>query len=443
MRKHDGSPEEMRDSKDHPGGETPNLDQPCSAKAKKKLKADKYCYELVQHAFLPKGFTPVVVAEHQQKIKSLLDSEKLARRGDRNVAQSDLRGTLIKQFEKNVKTLQKKAQTSIKGFQHSFYTNHMAVLNELRPDVPAGPQRVIDKVTATVRDWHYRNSNATVLHNNYDPVIEKFERQYNSLRPDLHAIKASIKKTLPHVIIVSDASHVEISLVDSNYDSLLIAVIYTGDARFRIKHTATADTRAISQHISNGREYVKDANNIFVKRYVYRNMASYDDSWTSGQFSSRNGLIPLGADTNQVIIKHLRAAQQGQSYFISFTTSKKRIFGSTGAEFYDPANGQAIVDLAKVAQARIYDVHTAQAVTGIITPAELRWGMQFVEGDDDYERNAAARDTVRTRELLIEGLVPGAGIVSLRRANVHGGAWRDLDGGAAKTNALAATLFPD
>jgi hypothetical protein len=408
-----------------------------------KVKADKYCYELVQHASLPKGFTPIVVAEHQQKIAHLLDSEKLARRGDRNVAQINLRGTLIAQFEKNVKTLQKKAQTNIKLSQTSFHTKQLLVLNQLRPAVQAGPQGVINKVTATVRDWHYRNSNATVSHNNYDPVIEQFEQQYNSLRPDLHAIKASIKKAIPHGIIVSDGSHVEISLLDSNYDSLLIAVIYTGDARFRVKHTAAAETRAIYQHISNGREYVKDANSIFVKRYVYRNMASYDDPWTSGQFSSRNGMIPLGVDTNQMIIKHLRAAQQGQSYFISFTTSTRRIFGSTGAEFFDSANGQAIVDLAKVAQASIYDVHAAQAVTGIITPAELRWGMQFVEGDDDYERNAAARDTVRTRELLIEGLVPRAGIVSLRRANVHGGAWRDLDGGVAKTNALAAALFPD
>lgn len=407
-----------------------------------KLKVDKYCYELVKHAILPEGFTPLVVAENQLKIKNILDSEKLIRRENKDIAQGDLRGTLIEQFEKNVKILQNKARTLIKGDQNRFHNNHMLVLGELRQR----PQAVIgniNKVTAAVRNWHYRDSNATISHNNYDPVIEQFERQYNSLRPDLHAIKASLKNTLPHVIIVSDASHVEISLVNSNYDSLLIAVIYTGDARFRIKHAANADTRAIYQHISNGREYVKDANNIFVKRYVYRNMASYDDPWASGQFSSRNGMIPGGANTNQVIIKHLRAAQQGQSYFISFTTSKKRIFGSTGSEFYEPANGQAIVDLAKVDQARIYDVHTAQAVTGIITPSELRWGMQFVEGDDDYERNAAARDTVRTRELLIEERVPGTGIVSLRRANVHGGAWRDLDGSVTKTNALAPTLFPD
>jgi|GEM_PF-6815080 len=411
------------------------------------MKADKYCYELIQHKTVPIGFTSSAIADGHHKIRTFLDTEKLARRGERDVAQSDLRGTLTNQFERDVKGAQTRARTGIKNTQQTFHKKHLQMMAELRASlivtVPAGAAATLNKVTASVRDWHYKGSNATVLHQHYDPVIEDFERRYSAARPDLSAITAGLKQQLPGAIFVSDANHLEISLLNAEYDSLVIAVIYTGDARFRIKHQATADTRAIYQHISNEREYVKDANNIFVKRYVYRNMASYDDPWTSGRFTSRNGRMPQGADVNQMIIRHLRAAQQGQSYFISFSTSKKRIFGSTGAEFYDPANGQVVIDLAKIAQERIYDVHTAQAVNGIITLQPLRWGMQFVEGDDDYERNAAARDTVRTRELLIEEAVPGAAIVTLRRSSRHGGAWRDLDGTTLKTATLAASLFPD
>lgn len=406
------------------------------------MKADKYCYELVQHQVIPTGFDPIAVAKHQQTIQVILEMEKLIRRQTRNIAQSELRGTLTQQFATDVKRAQATAQRSIK----SAHQNHLQVMAQIRTNVGAPPNPNpwpgFSRYTGTVRNSQYRDANASVSHRRYDPVIEQFEQRYNSNRPNIDTIKGCIKRALPDAILLSDGNHIEISVMNSEYDSLPIAMIYTGDARFRIKRRATGETRDVYEHIGNGREYVKDANNIFVKRYVYRNMADYDDPWTNDGFRSRNGAVPNGANINDVIIRHLRAAQQGQSYFISFTTSKKRIFGSTGTEFYDPVKGQVIIDLAKIAQEKIYDVHTAQAVTGIITANELRWGMQFVEGDDDYERNAAARDTVRTRELLIEAHVPAAAIVSLRRGGRHGGAWRDLDGTVTKTSALPSALFP-
>ena len=172
-------------------------------------------------------------------------------------------------------------------------------------------------------------------------------------------------------------------------------------------------------------------------------MADYDDAWKKGKFTSRNGFLPEKSDVNAMILQHLRAAQQGASYFISFTTTTKPIFGSTGIDFYKPENGQVVIDLAKVDQKRIYDVHSVHAINSIITSKDLEWGKQFVEGDDDYERNAAARDTMRTRELLIEGKVPAEAIVAIRRSDKHNGKWRDLDGTATLTADLPENVLPE
>lgn len=86
------------------------------------MKGDKYCYEIIQHQIAPSGFTAGAIAESHNRIKTLRDAEKMTRRGEREVAQSDLRGTLTQQFERDVKGAQTLAKKTIKGLINTFPT---------------------------------------------------------------------------------------------------------------------------------------------------------------------------------------------------------------------------------------------------------------------------------------------------------------------------------
>lgn len=418
------------------------------------MKEDKYCYELPRYTTVPRGFDPVDIARAQRLIGDYLEREKHFRRSQRQNALSTLRNTLDAAFAKRVKKEQearkKQLEAGFKDRGNRLHAVHREMFPALYPGgggAPTGAQIAGSKYLAPVRSDMYRATGymPEIQHKHYDPVIEQFEQAYVDARPDVNAIRASIKRLLARMpfYIVSDAGSVRVYLLDRGGDEeLLVATLYLGDFRFALKAPATSSTRAVHAHIGNGREYVRDANGVFVKRYVYRNMSLHDDPWTKGGFLSRNGRVPPGSDMNDVILKHLRAAEQGSSYFISFTTTRNPIFGSTGDTFYDPVKGQVIVDLARVDQARIYDVHSAKAVNQVITTSDLRWGVQFDPGAPAYEKNAAARDTVRTRELLVEEKVPASAIVSIRKADKHGGEWRDLDGTTIQTNAFPADLFP-
>jgi len=420
------------------------------------VKEDKYCYTLPAHANLPASIPRGLVDRVQKTIGDYLAQEKHLRKASRQAGLVDMRGTLNADFAKRVKTEQeaekKKLEERFKARGNLLHAVNQQILRQSGGPEDRGAVIAGSKVVAPVRSDMYKATGymPTIQHRNYDPVIEQFEQRYVAARPDVGAIRDELTRRVQLLKqsfdfgfrVVSDADTIRFYLQGDVGDELLAAVVYLGDARFAVKAQATLSTRPIHAHIGNGREYVRDANGVFVKRYVYRNMSAHDDPWTKDGFLSRNGKVPEGSDMNQVILKHLRAAEQGSSYFISFTTTRQPIFGSTGTSFYDPAKGQVIVDLAKVDQARIYDVHSARAVNQVITNADLRWGVQFNPGDADYEKNAAARDTVRTRELLVEEKVPGAAIVSIRKAGKHDGEWRDLDGSKIMTSALPPELFP-
>ena len=72
-----------------------------------------------------------------------------------------------------------------------------------------------------------------------------------------------------------------------------------------------------------------------------------------------------------------------------------------------------IIDASKVDRERRVDLHSLDAVLKLFGVADVNPTMPF-EKSDDYELNAAARDTVGTREILMAGHVPKKAVVAVR-----------------------------
>jgi hypothetical protein len=97
-----------------------------------------------------------------------------------------------------------------------------------------------------------------------------------------------------------------------------------------------------------------------------------------------------------------------------------------------------IVDAARIPKKRIYDVHTLEAISKVIGVGKIEWDTKF--GEDDYEPIAAARDTARTREVLIEEKVEEPAIMCIRKGAEP---WHDVAGPnvMVKTNQVPPWRF--
>ena len=262
-----------------------------------------------------------------------------------------------------------------------------------------------------------------------------YEKKYHTNRPNLIQLGNSIRDLPPELYFGVGKNNVLIMMkCPELFCDLIIARIYTGDARFKLKTPSNGSLRDVYCHIANGREYVKDANGIFVKRYVLRNLSEGEDPENTGILSrkafkdcreplTRENIANSGSEIDQTIMKHLRAAQTFDSPFISFTTTINPIVGSTGTPFYVLQKGQVIVDLAKIDQDYIYDLHALSMLDKLMSGKAIRWDLEYV--DVDFEINAAVRDTLRTREILIYDIVLPKEIVAWRKGT---GDWRFLNG---------------
>lgn len=270
----------------------------------------------------------------------------------------------------------------------------------------------------------YEEFRPAFTHGKYDPIIESFEKGYHAQRASIEAIIKDIKASIPKDIgyyICKDASRVDFVVTGKHNNEVLVATIHMGDARFKKKTPEKQDPAIVDvyHHVQSGREYVKDVNNVFVRRYLVRNLSEDDKVSVSKSEGLKSrwladkkvSLDPNKEDVNAAILKHLRAAQGG-SDFISLTSTRRMIFGSAGADFYVPKKGRIVVDAAQLETEQIYDVHTLPAIAKIIANKDLEFGVKFEEGNDEKNRNAAARDTVRTREVLVLRHVPKGAIVA-------------------------------
>ena len=149
-----------------------------------------------------------------------------------------------------------------------------------------------------------------------------------------------------------------------------------------------------------------------------------------------NGSLDGDAANKQAILEHMRSKQkQGGSGFISCTATKHPIFGSGGSDFFCAKyrrfiSAVAKIDLAKIpGDVHIYSTYSKKAMGELFRTSRTGLGQEVVpqtEGDlvdknkinreisqDDFDKNSAARDAMRTREILIDGPIPKSAIVAV------------------------------
>jgi len=378
------------------------------------MKPDKYCYEIIQHEGVPEKYSAKVV-KFQRYIETYLNSEKFTRKKNRQQSYSE--------FQKELNS-----DTFMQKYKHDLKAGKDIIKKR-------NPGNTMDDKQE--RENSYKFDLQRIKHLHYDKQLFYYEKKYHTNRPDLIQLGNSIRDLPPELYFGVGKNNVLIMMkCPELFCDLIIARIYTGDARFKLKTPSNGSVRDVYCHIANGREYVKDANGIFVKRYVLRNLSEGEDPENTGILSrkafkdsrgplKRENIANIRSEIDQTIMKHLRAAQTFDSPFISFTTTINPIVGSTGTPFYVLQKGQVIVDLAKIDQDYIYDLHALPMLDKLMSGKAIRWDLEYVDGDVDFEINAAVRDTLRTREILIYDIVLPKEIVAWRKGT---GDWQFLNG---------------
>ena len=173
-------------------------------------------------------------------------------------------------------------------------------------------------------------------------------------------------------------------------------------------------------------QYVRDGGGHFVRRFVKRAIKDSDITSLNKGLAMRASVGPKsaaydektqkekdnypkrGTSTADKVFYHL---QQGSGRFVSTTTTKHDIHGNTGKSFTDPGRGFVVIDLARIPQDSIRDVHTEKAIIQGIGTNETEFRNSFGQGNDDKPTRRAIRDVVRTREVLVAGQVPYRAVI--------------------------------
>lgn len=105
--------------------------------------------------------------------------------------------------------------------------------------------------------------------------------------------------------------------------------------------------------------------------------------------------------------------QKGSQRYISLTTTKHKIYGNKGEPFLKDQNGYIVVDLARIPKEHIYDVHTAAGLSKAagIPETVFKESISKEAANEITPQDRAARDTIRTREVLVRGAIARDAIV--------------------------------
>jgi hypothetical protein len=99
--------------------------------------------------------------------------------------------------------------------------------------------------------------------------------------------------------------------------------------------------------------------------------------------------------------------------YISTGVSDRAVFSTRGTQFMS-LFGTAVIDLAQVDPATVFDIHSPLAVKRTLgwdaTEVSTATGHHLARAGLDEEKYLALRDVLRTRELLIKGQVPRAAV---------------------------------
>lgn len=281
-----------------------------------------------------------------------------------------------------------------------------------------------------------------------DPIVQGYEKGYISSAVNRKEIIKEWKKCAESkeydLSVITDKSIGDVMIVDKKDEDkkYKIATMYLDNKRFEKiperniilnQGKPNEEVREVFIHRESRKEFVQDAQGFFVRRYIKRALNKFDNP-ESGEgveiksdprISKQTGkawkdiadeipsLLEGEPKVTEEIRNHQRAKEaQGGSPFISFTTTIHPIFGSTGSLF-ESDRGVATVDLARISKERIFDTHISPAMKLIHDIDNPQPEMPFKEGDEKYERNSAARDAMRTREVVIAGDIPLDAIIDI------------------------------
>lgn len=285
------------------------------------------------------------------------------------------------------------------------------------------------------REERYNKERPRIMHEHYDPVIQDYEKAAYYGTVSLGALLSDISIALREQGLtmgsIVERSRTKVFVADRlGLGSVHVADYYRYAERFERFHSGIQGRPDVFRHKSSGGEFIQDRNNFFLPRYVIRNLATRDlphlnkpvNSLSVGM-ASRNGMVLPDSDFERAVLTHLRAAEQGSSFFVSTTFLTRPIFGATGKGFFDPKNGQVVIDLAELPKERIVDTASRGALKRFMAVEKLDWSVKFGEQQQRYEQMAAARDTVRTGEVLIHGRISREAVVAIRTPDVADGKW--------------------
>ena len=214
--------------------------------------------------------------------------------------------------------------------------------------------------------------------------------------------------------------------------SLRIGKVYVGDSRYEAVGTVGTLHQVYQIRNRPERHFVKDANGNFVRRFVTRGLNDLDAEKLGGSqaliptytyritatapeyvdvakadTSTRHAVAKnANLDDTQQIVSHTRGWYKR---FISATTTRRPALSTRGTEFRS-LFGAAVVDLAKIPQASIFDLHApkvAQNIFGHRTRDIVNAPVQPTPATNlADEQFLAQRDVIRTREVLIRQQLP-------------------------------------
>jgi uncharacterized protein DUF4157 len=282
-----------------------------------------------------------------------------------------------------------------------------------------------------------------------DPIVQGYEQGYKDSAMTqvklMNAVSSFIDNSGFILTKVTSKDIVEISVTPKAFpesDDVHIATLYLNEKRFvKVREESIkneVEKREIFQHRGSKKEYVQDHFNRYVKRYVKRALNNYDNPGSRGDIAINSDprskkkvdtpwkdiAAALPDKPEKDIVKEISSHQrekekQGGSPFISLTTTDRPIFGSSAKNF-EGEHGVATIDLAKIPKKRVFDTHTAESIKKIHDVDDPVPDMPYVQGDDRVARNSAARDSMRTREIVVSGDIPDEALVGFgKKGNMH------------------------
>jgi hypothetical protein len=357
------------------------------------------------------------VAMFQQELWAALNNYVLLKKSGRQKAQQTLM------------TQQREAETSIKS---ELKVLSKQIETEAKGKVSGTKQKLFNERAPVVR------------HRIADPVVQGFEVSYAATRTNKQDVLDRVEQVAKFHGYPDAVRCSQRGTPDNYYVQVFngaswsnVIEMWFGAARFVPK----SGVDGVYQHRTQPtHEYVQDRHGFFISRYLIRNLSEFDRGKITTSptpdpvLTAKSNRVPTEETLIEDITTHVRAkeASGGATCFISFSHTKHMIVGSTAALFYRQEKGDVVIDASKVSKDARVDLHSLDAVKKLFGVTEVKPTMAFKEGDEAYEQNAAARDTVRTREILIAGAVPKDAVVAVRLSTSAGKVpWTTLAGAPA------------